>query len=190
MLKKIAAQFIPIVIIFASLSFSKDAVLFSHTILGKLIAVSIIMFYTFVDKTLGLFVCLLIIFYYQYSIMENMLNIEDVFDVNENIEHTLPLDEAVDDYLFFEPTKQEKKLTKKNKNKPLSAKDEFRKKNCKGSDLYYNNIKIRPDVADSVFPELKFNDTVCNPCNDVCDVAFVEKKINIETILLPITTKP
>ena len=155
------------------------------------------MFYTFVDKTLGLFVCLLIIFYYQHSIIENMLNIDDVFDFNdtiENIEYTLPtddyVDESVDDYLFLEPTKQVKKLNKKNKNKLLSAKDEFRKKNCKGGDLYYNKIKIRPDMADSLFPELKFNYAVCNPCNDACDVAFVEKKINIETILLPKTTKP
>jgi hypothetical protein len=49
-------------------------ILFSNTILGKLIAIFLIIYYTIIDKLLGLFICLLIIFYYQTDYFENTLN--------------------------------------------------------------------------------------------------------------------
>ena len=79
----IIIQFIPIVIIFTLLKFSKDFVDFSFTILGKLLAILTIIFYSCFDIIVGLCVCGLVILYYQSDYVENMLNIGDVSDLND-----------------------------------------------------------------------------------------------------------
>jgi hypothetical protein len=66
---------IPPILLFLFLSHRQAFMEFSHGILGKLISVCIIVFYTLIDYYLGLFVCLLILFYYQTDVMENMLNV-------------------------------------------------------------------------------------------------------------------
>ena len=65
---------IPIIIFYLLLAYTKGAITFTNTILGKLIALLLIAFYANIDAVLGLFVCVLIIFYYQSDFVEGMLN--------------------------------------------------------------------------------------------------------------------
>jgi hypothetical protein len=56
---------------------------FSHSILGKLVAVLIILFYSYLDWIIGLFVCSLVIFYYQTKTVESLLNLGDLSDIGD-----------------------------------------------------------------------------------------------------------
>ena len=82
------AQFIPIIAMFVLLSQYQGCVEFSHTILGKITAAFLILFYTTIDKVLGLFVCALIILFYQMDCRENMLNIESFDTIEEEDDET------------------------------------------------------------------------------------------------------
>lgn len=64
---KFIVEFIPIVLLFLYLSFSNYFIELSHSTLGKLLMVSIIVFYARINKYLGLLVCLLIIAFYNAS---------------------------------------------------------------------------------------------------------------------------
>ena len=80
---EIVAQFIPILILFLLLKYSNDFVKFSFTILGKLVAIFIIIFYAQIDITIGVCVCGLVILYYQSDYVENMLNIDEILPFDE-----------------------------------------------------------------------------------------------------------
>ena len=80
---EIIIQFIPIVIIFMLLKFSNHFVRFSFTILGKLLAVVTILLYSSIDIIAGLFVCGLVILYYQSDYVENMLNFDDSLNIDD-----------------------------------------------------------------------------------------------------------
>lgn len=95
---EIIAQFIPILILFLLLKYSNDFVKFSFTVLGKLIAILIIIFYAKIDITVGACVCGLVILYYQSDYVENMLNIDEIVIYDEL--PTLELDEINIDSQF------------------------------------------------------------------------------------------
>ena len=112
MLKVTIAQFIPIIIIFLLFSSFRKVVQFSHTILGKLFAIGIIMFYTYLDVVLGVFSCALIIFFYQSDIVENMLNMDTDLVIDPDYTTEFKTDDqfdVVDDYVYFDEEKQKKK---------------------------------------------------------------------------------
>jgi len=80
---EIIAQFIPMIIVFLLLKYSNEFVNFSFTVLGKLMAVFIIIFYANIDITVGICVCGLVILYYQSDYVENMLNIGEILTIDE-----------------------------------------------------------------------------------------------------------
>ena len=77
-MKKLLLQFIPIIIAFLLLTYFKGVANFSRTILGKLVAVLVILFYSCIDRLYGLLLCGLVILYYQSDFIENMLNWSDI----------------------------------------------------------------------------------------------------------------
>ena len=86
-MKTTVAQFIPIILIITLLSYSKEFVNMSNTILGKIFAICIVLFYTSLDKYMGLVLCLLVIVYYQSDFVESILNTDDMMDkLFENFE--------------------------------------------------------------------------------------------------------
>jgi hypothetical protein len=220
-MKKIISQFIPIVIIFLLLSYSSELAIFSHSILGKIISILIIGYYTTIDKYVGLFVCILFIFYYQTDYVESMLNIND-YNWDWKVDH-----DFVGDYLFiesfselkpgcncgspkpFQEAKKEGKLEDENlilkgyekfenyrelyDDKDESheeVKDTFRKENCSSNGvLKYKNMEVKNDMAEHIFPELKFKNETCNPCSKTCDFSIIESRIKTEDELKPINTK-
>jgi len=190
-IEKFIKQFIPIILIFLLISYSIFMAIFSNTILGKLISVSIIIFYTSIDKILGLFVCSLVILYYQMDYVESMLNM-DVFnifssqsdnDVLNNVSSIDMIDNNAysgDDHLYLggSPYIINEGFS--------NQKQAFRQQNCEKGVLKYKNMDVRNDMADLVFEEIKFDsDNNCNVCSDACSFSIIESKINNEIKLLP-----
>jgi len=75
-IQELCVDFIPIFIVYLFASYPRDFVLISGSTLGKFVALCIITFYTLVNPMYGLFVCLLIVVYYQTDFVEEILNIE------------------------------------------------------------------------------------------------------------------
>lgn len=111
-MKQVILQFIPIIALFLVLAYSRKMAQFSHSVLGKLIAVAIIVFYTHENKLLGLLACSLFVFYYQSDSVENMLNMdglegnsyEGIGEIpnNDNTEN-----EILDDGIFLQHSTSE-----------------------------------------------------------------------------------
>ena len=163
---KTLAQFIQIIIIFLLLSFASPFVTFSYSILGKLMAVIIIIFYTYLDKMVGLFVCGLFILYYQSDFLENMLNMN-----NENMTNYKDLYD-----------------NNENANTNTKAQDQFREQNCVNHNLKYKDMNVKADFAEHVFPELQYKNDTCNPCNRACKFSIIESKSNTEKLMIPKST--
>jgi len=200
MLKKTVAQFIPIILIFILLSSFRNLVAFSNTIIGKLLAVLIIIFYTYLDKILGIFVCAIVIFYYQTDVVENMLNM-DADNGNLDTEYTTQyvgqeeLTEILDDYVYlstgekvrkhkesminYSSIDNEKDILLKNE----KLEEEFRKESCLKGELVNKGVNIKYEMAEHVFPEIKFRRGACNPCLKTCDFSIIESKLSTENKL-------
>lgn len=147
---------------------------FSQTILGKMMAVALIIFYVCIDKYVGLFACALIIFFYQNYYIEAM-DIMDIIEIDE-IEHVNGEDLDDGTYIFME--QKGAKVDVIDRKKLLLVEptfsgneDEFRKQNCERGVLKYKNMKVKSEMADIVFPQMKFEGAVCNPCNKTCDIS-------------------
>jgi hypothetical protein len=203
---KTVAQFIPIIIIFLLISYFKSIAKFSNTVLGKLLAICVIIFYTTLDKLLGALVCLLVIFYYQSDLVENMLNLDSdlVNVVPEDIQADL---DYVDDYVYLEKQDAMNKKYKKESmmnyvelygdehNKDIlinneKLQNEFRKNNCSKGELVNKDIPVNYEMTEHVFPEVKFRRGFCNPCLKDCEFSIIEQKLaNEEKLRIPLIPK-
>jgi hypothetical protein len=205
---EIIIQFIPIIIIFTLLKFSKDFVNFSFTILGKLLAILIIVFYSAIDIMVGLCVCGLVILYYQSDYVENMLNISDLVEIDYDIGiPSLEMDnDILDDGMYLVPmaaandnkkTRQIKgKQTCKNNCEGMTDSanykpdliEQFKNENCVGGELKYKDMTVKKDMAEHVFSELAFDNRPCNACSNTCKYSIIEGKIKTEEKMTPIST--
>ena len=176
--QNIVAQFIPIIIIFLFLSKNKEFIAFSKTILGKIISIGLIIFYTIIDKFLGLFICAIIILFYQYKykesfdfIQDNIEYIQDNIDIQDNIE-TQDNIEYIEDPILIDIDNTDSSIKKYKNNKDI-----FRKENCKNGYLKYKDMNVKNEMAEHIFPELKFNNVLCNPCNKTCNISIIDNKL-------------
>jgi hypothetical protein len=196
--KNTVAQFIPILAIFLLLSQYRGCVRFSHTILGKVVAALIILFYTSIDKVLGLFVCMLVILFYQSDCVENMLNIES-FDTIEKEEEDSEKDL---EYVETKPAKSCDSCGVKdvetfenydNNNQDFEpnneVQDEFRREHCKNGKLKHKDMNVKSEMAQHIYPELKFHKDYCNVCSPTCQFSIIESKLKTENKLLPVFSK-
>ena len=194
------AQFIPIVVIYILLSQYKGCILFSHTVLGKLLAISIIVFYSILDKTLGLFVCALVILFYQMDCVENMLNIEAFHDIEGKTHEELSREKETP-APEYKPNKNAKSnntnqietfedyTTLYNSDEPFNPNEtilnSFRDQNCKNGVLKYKNMSVNDEMAAHIFPEITFKDNYCNVCNPSCKFSIIEAKLRSEKKIEP-----
>lgn len=196
-MKYTIAQFIPIILLFFMLKYSNLMAMFSHTILGKLIAVLIIIFYTYLDKTIGLFICSLIILYYQSDNVENMLNMNTELNALENMDN-IENNKMIDKTTILDGNKyvpnQEKNgvsytdIYEEQSPVNYELEEQFRKQNCDGNVLKYKEMKVKNEMAEHVFPGMKqTNNSKCNPCNKKCHFSIIESKIETEIAMKPIS---
>jgi hypothetical protein len=78
------AEFIPLIAFYLLLAYSDETILFTHTTFGRLVMVSLILFYANIHFLYGLFVCLLIIAYYQTDMVEGMMSYSEWSDIASN----------------------------------------------------------------------------------------------------------
>ena len=210
-MKNILSQFIPIIVIYLLLSYSNEFAMFSHSILGKLLAVFIIMYYTVLDKTIGLLVCSFIILYYQSEVVENMLNMDNLMktmfekpeskednkekEKEADVEGMQPMNPTKKKELTTEETMSNIKKTYTPENRvrasfeTMQNKDgypeEFRKQYCEGNILKYKDMNVRGDMIEHIFPEVEYKEDKCNPCSETCDFSIIENRIKTENQLIP-----
>lgn len=190
------AQFIPIVAIYLLLSQYKGCILFSHTILGKLLAVAVILFYASIDKIIGLFVCALLIFFYQMDCADLSLNAEAFDDMKgQTMEEVI--EEKRSTPLKYKETKTAKSSHKEdietfeNYNTSYgtnetfrtdeTTQNTFREQNCKKGLLKYKNMTVNNEMTSHIFPEVTFKDEHCNVCKPTCKFSIIEAKFKAES---------
>lgn len=161
------AKIFPVIVVFLLALYSESVIQFSHSILGKLLAVGIIVFYTILDKYVGLFVCALVLLYYQMDVVEKSLN---------------PLTPEA----FVEYNEQ---YDTEGVSTDTTVQQIFREQNCKTAVLTHKGMAVKPDMAEHVFPELKFKGGTCNPCVKGCRFSIIESKLKTQGELAPIHSK-
>jgi c-di-AMP phosphodiesterase-like protein len=196
-MKYTIVQFIPIIIFFLWVSYPQEFVVFSNFSIGRFIAVCIIIFYSSLDKYLGLFICGLVILFYQAGYIENMNNVREHFQdiaysmMNENLTiakeiflENKPLGYTLYDSLYANITSS----TVSSKNEVL--KNEFRKEHCNNDVLKYKESNVKTEMVEHIFPQISFTGKACNPCSQTCGFSIIESKIAIEEQMKPISTLP
>lgn len=194
-MKTTIAQFIPIIITLLLLSYSKDFVQFSYSSLGKLIAIALILFYTYLDKYLGGVICLMIIVYYQSDYVENMLNTDDIMNkLAENLKNKGNKKKKKSKKL--KGARQQTKLNESmsnlssvygsntNTQEGMTVIDQFRNEHCKGTTLMHKDMKVKPDMVEHIYPNIQFNNGKCNICDRTCDFSIIETRLKTEKALL------
>lgn len=173
---ELISQFIPIIIIFTLFTYSKPFVRFSYSILGKLFAILMVIFYTYLDKVVGLCVCGLVILYYQSDFCESMLNIDD--ELLNDLPDDYPDDATthVDDYVFLQPDKKEKMM---NYCEAAATVNE-------GAVLKYIDLTAKSDMTENIYPELGFKNRRNKPNNN--KLSMIKTKMDTEISLMPVST--
>ncbi len=192
-MNKILNQFIPIIILFLLLSYSNEFINFSNTVLGKLFAILVIIYYTILDKRIGLLVCSLVIFYYQSDVVENMLNIDEIMGKKESKDSKEDEIEGMENMQCPKRNTQKENMSDLDEiyekellvDKSLDGVNKFRDEHCEGKNLKYKNMDVKDDVVEHVFPEVKYNSDKCNPCADTCDISILENKLKNEKEMVP-----
>jgi hypothetical protein len=186
-------------------TYTPEFVKFSHTVLGKAFSVILILFYVKLDFLSGLFVCALVIFYYQSDYVEsfnNMLN-EGFTDESKKTHNEDTAKEQQQEQ--SDEAKEKNKISisenfeilsdaypsNPNSINPKTCKNavlNFRKKHCKNGHLIDKGQIIKPEMAEHIYPEIKLSGksefNKCNICNSDCDFEIINKRILDETDLI------
>lgn len=183
---KLLLNFLPIIIVFLLVSYSDLMAQWSHTILGKLFSVILIIFYTRIDIIAGLVVCALVILYYQTDYVEGFIpksEIEgfstDVLPETDNKIESVDQDVSLEDSFEIladaypdtptEPVLYESKV------------DRFRQKHCSKGHLLHKGQHVNNEMAEHVFPEIEQkNFHKCNICDYSCDFKFIDRTIDAQ----------
>ena len=182
---------ITLVTFFVYFCYTYSFIKFTTSVLGKLVIVMLMIFYTSIHKIYGVLFCLLVIFFYQ---LENVKWVtEGFFDTSS---------------LYLSPPTVDKKCGCNkchlcdSKNRPIQQKDyltvvdleenirkkdksEFQKRHCTVDGvLQYKNIPVKKDLSAIVFTEVKYNDedNICNLCDKNCDFHISKNTDEYENI--------
>lgn len=200
---KCSCDFSLIIIIFLFVSCPREMKQFSRSVLGRLVAVLMIVFYSLVDLFYGLAFCIVVIYYYQLDTTENMLNIQEGFfwEWMEETGKTTSFDKKIHNSTVFMSYNPENTYQNEGGNfsmnsisntQPLESiqveigeqEQKFRDENCSSGILKSNDLTVNPEMAEHIFNDLKFDGNPCNPCNPMCKFSIMEKKIKIEEELV------
>jgi hypothetical protein len=189
-------QFVPIVLLLVYLVYPYKFHIASNSVLGKLCAIMIIMYYTKMDFIYGTICCFIVILYYQ---IEERENFEPLPTTTDTVETKDPLrsDPLRSDPLRSDPLRSDPLRSDPLRSDPEiisieqfhAAKDEFIKEKCKKGVLMYKDLPVKSEMADHIYSEIKFNTKQkCNPCDRTCDYNIVEAKLKTEQELIPKTS--
>lgn len=178
-----------IVLIYLFLSEQEQFLMISETPLGKFIAVVSIILITTFNKYFGVFVCALVILYYQSNIVENMLNMYDFESkLSEIIDESENFDKAVNTNVSQTPKKvnfEDEFRNIKEEEENGKYQTEFKKLHCTNGILKHKNMEVNHDMVQHVFPELKYKNEKCNVCSPGCKFSIIESKFLAESNITP-----
>jgi hypothetical protein len=170
-------------------TYSSQMAQWSHTVLGKVIAVGLILLYGFMDIISGLVACALVVFYYQTDFVQSVepFASSSLKEVEEVVVKT--------DILVI-GAKDEKPLESKYESLedayPLTPTvpivndptiDQFRQKHCSRGHLLHKGQIVKPEMAEHVYPDIHQDPHhKCNICDEAC--SFDLNLIHIEDELM------
>jgi|MesohylFT_1024984.scaffolds.fasta_scaffold09891_3 hypothetical protein len=178
---ELVIQLIPIVCIISYVLFPFEFTLISYSVLGKLLAVTIILLYSFKHIMYGVFTLLLMIWYYQFDID---VYLKEGFDKREY----LPAPAKKKGSSHFQDSLEYDGMAYKDaypdQLEPVQKEGEafFRKKYCRKNKLLYKDMEVNDEYAPHVYPEMKFRDTPCNPCDVTCGIELQKMKTESELL--------
>ena len=195
---KLVLNFLPIIIIFLLVSYSDQIAQWSHTILGKLFSIFLIIFYTKIDVLSGLVVCALVILYYQTDYVEGFASKAEIEGFSSSIilpetdldmeyeEENGPGNEgetSVDVSLEILPDAYPSSPTDAILYDPQV--DKFRQINCSKGHLVHKGQIVKNEMAEHVFPQIEQKDFhKCNICDYSCEFNFIDRKIQVQDQLI------
>jgi hypothetical protein len=189
------SQFIPIILLFLIVSNPDIIIQFSNMSIGRFIAVAIILFYSSINKYLGLLSCMLIVLYYQLyafddtkEFFENLTfsSFAEEKEQPSKVLETSPVRYA--DYSNLYKTECAKFAPQNDANSIV--KKQFTDRFCEKDVLKYKDVAVRSEMVQHVFPEIQFNAGKCNPCSATCDFSIIANKLHMEEKMKPISTLP
>ena len=195
---KLIVNFVPIILLFLLVSYTPEFVRLSHTILGKAFAVILIIFYVKLDFILGLFVCALVIFYYQTDYVESfniMLNEgfteklegeeeEEEEEVETETEKAEKMETPIETTESFETLEDAYPLPPRTEIKYDKHVDNFRKEHCKKGHVINKGQIVKPEMVQHVYPTIpQYDFKKCNICDPSCDFQIMDKRIVAEADL-------
>jgi hypothetical protein len=163
--------------------------------IGRFIAVAIILFYSSINKYLGLLSCMLIVLYYQLyafhdtkEFFENLTfsSFAEEKEQPSKVLETSPVRYA--DYNSLYKTECAKFAQKNDANSIL--KRQFTDRFCDRDVLKYKDVAVRSEMIQHVFPEIQFKAGKCNPCSATCNFSIIANKLHMEEKMKPISTLP
>jgi Ca2+/Na+ antiporter len=180
-------QFIPAFLILIYLTHRHTFRNLSHSILGKLFAVMLILYYTRMHFLFGTLCCFVVIIYYMLT-----ENVEEGFRSDAVVETSTvdklkTSEETVQfntDHLILDKPKEVTGIITIDQFN--DAKEEFIREKCKNGVLMYKDLPVKTEMADHVYSEIKFNKSnKCNPCDRTCDYNIVEAKLKTQEAMTP-----
>lgn len=172
-------QFVPIVLLLVYLVYPYKFHIASNSVLGKLCAIMIIMYYTRINFIYGTICCFIVILYYQSEERENFEPLQYAVVKKAEDKSSVKTEDKTKD-----PNQEIITIEQFN-----DAKDEFIKEKCKKGVLMYKDLPVKSEMADHIYSEIKFNTKQkCNPCDRTCDYNIVEAKLKTEQELIPKTS--
>lgn len=168
---KLLTQGLPIALIILYILFPRSFVKISTQPLGKCIAVTMIVMYTYLDMMHGFIICLLTILFYQREVGEGFISTQ-----TQNYFDFLPKPSLKDECTTYEghsettftPVEEAYPETLP----PIKKVSEhlFRREFCHKTDsrIVHKDQKVRNSLVTHVYPEFEFRDGECNPCDKTC----------------------
>ncbi len=177
-------QFIPAFLILIYVSYRHTFRNLSHSILGKLFAVMLILYYTRMHFLFGTICCFVVILYYMLTEVkeDEGFESEEVSPPKKALPTTTKK-ESVESFVVDKPKTTSSIITIDQFN---DAKEEFIREKCKNGVLMYKDLPVKTEMSDHVYSEIKFNKSAkCNPCDRTCDYNIVEAKLKTQEALTP-----
>ncbi len=178
-------QALPVILILAYFLVPKAFRQVSFHALGKMIAVLLIVLYTYQDRVHGLLVCLLVILYYHRCYEESFVSrptAEYAAYIPKPSAKSLPTQfdpHLEQDFTHVGEAYPDKLAPIKKVGEAL-----FRKEKCHNAKVRYKNQTMKNNMVTHVYPELQFRDGECNPCDRTCHFT-IQNKQETEATLAP-----
>jgi len=185
------SEMIPFILLLLLILYPTSFILTSNTILGKIVAIGIILFYFMQDKIIGIFVALIFLCFYQTDIVQNVCKTEHFQSIELSEAFTLapaPFVLTKEDTILpasdypvsgntYASVKSPQKIKIQSESETV-----FKNQHCTPDleFIYKKQLVKHPETIQMLFQELEFvNQKACNPCDPTCSFALTPP-LNLE----------